>query len=130
MKKQNIGYIKSIRGSVIEVQFKEELPSINGALKIGDLIAEVQGYADEKTVRALVMGSTNGLSRNMEVIDLKRQIEVPVGKHILGRMFNMFGEPIDKKKAPENAPKMPIHTDSISLTERQTTPEIFISGIN
>ena len=129
MTKQNIGYIKSIRGSVIEAEFSRELPAINGALKIGDLTAEVQGYADEKTVRALVMGSTNGLSRNMEVIDLKTQIEVPVGEHILGRMFNMFGEPIDKKEAPKNAPKRPIHSDSVSLTERQTKPEIFVSGI-
>ncbi len=129
MTKQNIGYIKSIRGSVIEAEFSRELPAINGALKIGNLTAEVQGYADEKTVRALVMGSTNGLSRNMEVIDLKTQIEVPVGEHILGRMFNMFGEPIDKKEAPKNAPKRPIHNDSVSLTERQTKPEIFVSGI-
>lgn len=128
-KTENIGYIKSIRGSVVEAEFKDELPAINGALKIENLIAEVQGYVDEKTVRALVMGSTNGLSRNMEVIDLKRQIEVPVGSDILGRMFNVFGEPIDKKKAPKNAPKMPIHADSVDLTERQTMPEIFVSGI-
>ena len=128
-KKENIGYIKSIRGSVIEVEFKDELPAINGALKIENLIAEVQGYVDEKTVRALVMGSTNGLARNMEVVDLKKQIEVPVGSKILGRMFNVFGEPIDKKTMPENAPKMPIHADSVELTARQTTPEIFVSGI-
>ena len=128
-KKENIGYIKSIRGSVIEVEFKDELPAINGALKIENLIAEVQGYVDEKTVRALVMGSTNGLARNMEVVDLKKQIEVPVGSKILGRMFNVFGEPIDKKTMPENAPKMPIHEDSVELTARQTTPEIFVSGI-
>ena len=129
MKKQNIGYIKSIRGSVIEVEFEKELPAINGALKIGNLIAEVQGYADEKTARALVMGSTNGLSRNMEVLDLKKQIEVPVGSEILGRMFNMFGNPIDKKEVPENAPLRPIHKDSVAITEQQTKPEIFISGI-
>ena len=128
-KKENIGYIKSIRGSVIEAEFKNELPAINGALKIENLIAEVQGYVDEKTVRALAMGSTNGLSRNMEVIDLKRQIEVPVGSRILGRMFNVFGDPIDKKPEPEDTPRKPIHADSVDLTERQTKPEIFVSGI-
>lgn len=129
MKKQNIGFIKSIKGSVIEVEFVKELPAINNALKIENLIAEVQGYADEKTVRALAMGSTNGLARNTPVLDLQRQIEVPVGNQILGRMFNVFGEPIDKKAAPENAPLKPIHDNSVSLTERQTKPEIFVSGI-
>ncbi len=129
MKKQNIGHIKSIRGSVIEAEFLNELPAINGALKIENLIAEVQGYVDEKTVRALAFGSTNGLSRNMEVLDLRRQIEVPVGSKILGRMFNVFGEPIDKKEAPTDAPLKPIHADSAPLTERQTKPEIFVSGI-
>lgn len=128
-KKENIGLVKSIRGSVIEVEFLSELPPINGALKIDNLIAEVQGYVDEKTVRALAFGSTNGLSRNMEVIDLKRQIEVPVGSKILGRMFNVFGEPIDKKEAPSDVPLKPIHADSAPLTERQTKPEIFVSGI-
>lgn len=129
MKKQNIGFIKSIKGSVIEAEFKNELPSLNSALKIGNLMAEVQGYIDDKTVRALAMGSTNGLARNMEVFDLKKQIEVPVGEKILGRMFNVFGDPIDKKEIPENTPRMPIHSDSVSLTERQTSPEIFVSGI-
>ena len=128
-KKENVGYIKSIRGSVIEAEFSGELPAINGALKIENLIAEVQGYVDEKTVRALVFGSTNGLARNMEVFDLKRQIEVPVGSKILGRMFNVFGEPIDKKDAPSDVPLKPIHADSAPLTERQTKPEIFVSGI-
>ena len=129
MKKQNIGFIKSIKGSVIEVEFVKELPAINNALKIENLIAEVQGYADEKTVRALAMGSTNGLARNTPVLDLQRQIEVPVGNQILGRMFNVFGEPIDKKAAPENAPLRPIHDNSVPLTERQTKTEIFVSGI-
>lgn len=129
MKKENIGIIKSIRGSVIEAEFKDELPAINSALKTGDLIAEVQGYSDKKTVRALAMGSTNGLARNMSITDLKRQIEVPVGEEVLGRMFNVFGKPIDKKPEPKNAPKKPIHSDSVSLNERQTKPEIFVSGI-
>lgn len=128
-KRKNIGYIKSVRGSVIEVEFKEKLPQIYTALQIGDLLAEVQGYVDEKNVRALVMGSTNGLARAMPVVDLEHQIEVPVGNEVLGRMFNMFGKPIDKKPDLENVEKKPIHGSAIPLKEQQNKPEIFISGI-
>ncbi|MBO6282267.1 MAG: F0F1 ATP synthase subunit beta [Alphaproteobacteria bacterium] len=126
---KNIGIIAAINGGVIEVTFPLKLPALYSELKIGSLIAEVQGYIDEHNVRALVMGSTHGLSRGTEVEDLGHPIEVPVGNKILGRMFNVFGEPIDKKTAPKTAPLKSIHAEALPLNQRKTNPEIFISGI-
>lgn len=128
-KKQNTGLITAVRGSVIEIKFEKKLPKLFAAVKIGDLIAEVEGYLDEKTVKALAMGSTNGLFCGMEAIDTEKQIEVPVGEQTLGRMFNVFGNPIDKGAEIDDAKKMPIHANAVDLNQRQTKPEIFISGI-
>ena len=127
--KANIGTIAAINGGGIEGSFPHILPAAYNELKIGSLSAEVQGYIDEHTVRALVMGPTNGLSRNMKVTDTGHPIEVPVGNQVLGRMFNMFGEPIDKKQPLKNAHYQSIHAEPLPLNKRRTTPEIFISGI-
>ncbi|MBR1904783.1 MAG: F0F1 ATP synthase subunit beta [Alphaproteobacteria bacterium] len=127
--KKNIGYIKAINGGILEIEFTETLPYIYNELKIGDLSAEVQGYIDEKTVRALAFGPTGGLQRHMEVVDCGHQIEVPVGDVVLGRMFNIFGQPIDKGKPLKKSPLKPVHAQPLTLNKRQNHPEIFISGI-
>ncbi len=130
--KKNIGVIEAVQGSVIEVRFDKMLPAIYNELLTGaneDLVAEVQGYIDEKTVRALAMGPTRGLARGMTVIDTGHQIKVPVGPETLGRMFNVFGEPIDKKGPLRTKQENPIHANPIALDKRQVTSEIFISGI-
>ena len=127
--KQNIGYITAINGGVVEIEFPDSLPHIHNELKIGHLVAEVQGYVDDKTVRALVMGSTGGLARHMEAVDSGHPIEVPVGDAVLGRMFNIFGQPIDGGKKLSNIPQKSIHAPAIALNKRQTKSEIFISGI-
>ncbi len=127
--KKNIGHITAINGGVVEIEFPHKLPYIHNELQIGHLVAEVQGYIDEITVRALVMGATSGLSRNTEVIDSGHPIEVPVGDAVLGRMFNLFGEPIDGKGKLKNVNKKSIHAAAIPLSKRQTKSEIFISGI-
>ena len=128
----NKGKITAVQGSVIEAQFCDDLPAIYAELKTGkdgNLIAEVQGYIDEKTVRALVMGSTQGLSRGMEITDTGHQIQVPVGPETLGRMFNVFGQPIDKKGALKAKAWNSIHASPIPLDKRQVSQEIFVSGI-
>ena len=128
----NKGKITAVQGSVIEAEFIHDLPPIYAELKTGkdgDLVAEVQGYIDEKTVRALAMGSTQGLSRGMEIIDTGHQIQVPVGPETLGRMFNVFGQPIDKKGAIKAKAWNAIHAPAIPLDKRQVSQEIFISGI-
>ncbi len=130
--KHNIGKIKTIQGSVLEIEFTKDLPSIYTELKTGnkqDLIAEVQGYIDEKTVRALAMGQTQGLARGMEVVDTGHQIKVPVGPETLGRMFNVFGQPIDKKGAIKAKAWEAIHQQPIPLDKRTVSNQVFISGI-
>lgn len=128
----NIGKIKAVQGSVIEVEFLKDLPAIYSELKTGkngELVAEVQGYINETTVRALAMGQTQGLCRGMEIIDTGHQIKVPVGPETLGRMFNVFGEPIDKNGAVKAKAWEAIHQAPIPLDKRQVSQQIFISGI-
>ena len=127
--KKNIGYIAAINGGVIEVTFPEKLPALYNELKIGKLVAEVQGYINQQNVRALVMGPTQGLSRHTEVVDSGHPIEVPVGDAVLGRMFNMFGQPIDHAGELKAKHKQSIHAKALPLSERKASSEIFISGI-
>lgn len=130
-KGKNIGIITAISGSVVEVRFKK-LPAIYNQLLTGEkdeLTLEVQGYIDEQTVRALAMGSTQGLSRGMKVVDLGHQIEVPVGRDTLGRMFNVFGHPIDGKGALKEDEKWPIHGDAVPLDKIEVSSQIFATGI-
>ena len=128
--KQNVGKIIAVQGSVIEAEFISDLPSIYAELKTQNgLVAEVQGYIDEKTVRALAMGNTQGLARGMEIVDTGHQIMVPVGPETLGRMFNVFGQPIDKNGDIKATAFHSIHQLPISLDKRQVSNQIFISGI-
>lgn len=128
--KQNIGKIVAVQGSVIEAEFTSDLPSIYAELKAQTgLVAEVQGYIDEKTVRALAMGSTQGLARGMDIVDTGHQIMVPVGPETLGRMFNVFGQPIDKNGEIKAKAFQSIHQNPIPLDKRQVSNQIFISGI-
>ena len=130
--KKNIGMIVSVQGSVLEIRFDKKLPAIYGELLTDSqekLVAEVQGYVDEKTVRALAMGPTRGLSRGMSVIDTGHPIQVPVGSETLGRMFDVFGNPIDQKGSVHAQQKKSIHAEPIALDKRQVSSEIFISGI-
>ena len=131
-KKQNIGKIKAVQGSVLEIEFAKELPAIYTELKTGvkmNLIAEVQGYIDEVTVRALALGQTQGLARGMDVLDTGHQIQVPVGPETLGRMLNVFGNPIDKNGAIKAKAFESIHQDPIPLDKRTISNQVFISGI-
>ncbi|MBR4927151.1 MAG: F0F1 ATP synthase subunit beta, partial [Alphaproteobacteria bacterium] len=128
---ENIGIISAVSGSVVEVRFKK-LPAQFNQLITGennDLVLEVQGYMDENTVRALAMGSTQGLFRGMKVTDTGHQIEVPVGKETLGRMFNVLGQPIDGKKALKTKTTRPIHAEPVKIDDIEVSSEIFITGI-
>ena len=128
--KQNIGKIVAVQGSVIEAEFASDLPSIYAELKTQTgLVAEVQGYIDEKTIRALAMGATQGLARGMDIVDTGHQIMVPVGPETLGRMFNVFGQPIDKNGDLKAKAFQSIHQSPIPLDKRQVSNQIFISGI-
>ncbi|MBQ4472273.1 MAG: F0F1 ATP synthase subunit beta [Alphaproteobacteria bacterium] len=124
----NSGKITSISGSVVHVSFRHTLPPVFNALMVQDLVLEVQGYVNATTVRALAMGSTQGLARGMAVEDLGHPIEVPVGRKVLGRMLDALGHPIDKKPEPK-APTRAIHAQPKPLSELNVSNKIFITGI-
>ncbi len=128
------GKIIQVIGPVVDVQFEEGVPAVYNALEIknGDskLVLEVASHLGEGKVRAVSMGPTEGLERGMEVLDTGGQISVPVGTGILGRMFNLLGEPIDGKEAlPANTEKWPIHRAAPDFTEQSTEVKIFETGI-
>lgn len=125
----NIGQITSVQGSVVHVRFPKMLPAIFNALKVGETVLEVQSYVDEKTVRTLAFGATDGLARHMAVTDTGHPITVPVGDVVLGRMVNVFGTPIDGGGAIKVKKEASIHATAIPLAKRQVSSEIFVSGI-
>ncbi len=131
----NSGRIAQIIGTVLDVEFPpDSLPAINNALSIEredgtSLIAEVQQHVGNNWVRALAMDSTDGLRRDMPVIDTGRGISVPVGEKALGRMFNVLGEPIDDLPAPEGAPRWEIHREAPAFKDQETAPSILETGI-
>ena len=131
----NTGRIAQIIGTVLDVEFPpDNLPAINNALRIErddgtSLIAEVQQHVGNNWVRALAMDSTDGLKRNIPVIDTGEAISVPVGEKALGRMFNVLGEPIDDLPAPEGAPRWGIHREAPAFEDQETDPSILETGI-
>lgn len=132
--KNNVGYIKRIEGGVIDVQFTESKPCIKGKLIIKtdeekDIVLEVQDYISEDTVRCLAISSTQGLFRGAEVLDTGEEISFPVGDELLGRMVNIFGEPIDNKEAPQTKERRSIHQKPVPVKDLSTKEEIFITGI-
>jgi F-type H+/Na+-transporting ATPase subunit beta len=131
---QNVGKLIAIKGVVIDALFPDALPEIYSALRISgddhDLIAEVQQHLGDDRVRAVAMDSTDGLSRGIDVVDLGGPITVPVGDVTLGRLWNVLGEPIDRKDPPgEGVERWPIHRDPPSFQELEPKTEIFETGI-
>lgn len=129
------GYLEKVMGVVIDVEFPSgNLPGIHHALRIndeafGNLLFEVQEHINSRTVRAIAMGSTSGLRRGVEVVDTGSPITVPVGKATLGRIFDVRGNPIDGKPAPETDARRPIHVASPSLKSQKAVFEAYITGI-
>ncbi len=130
-----IGYIDKVMGVVADVEFPGGiLPGIHHALQIKlseeeILVLEVQEHINSQTVRTIAMGSTHGLRRGMEVTDTGAPIQVPVGRNTLGRMFDVLGNPIDGKPAPETEEKHPIHASPPSLQAQKSVEEAYITGI-
>ncbi len=128
--KSKPGKITQIIGPVVDVEFALlDLPEIFNALTVQDLTLEVQQHLGNATVRTVAMGSTDGLKRGMEVFDTKSPITVPVGEEVLGRMFNVVGEPIDGLGKVKSEKRYPIHRPAPLFTEQEETPQILETGI-
>jgi len=131
---KEIGKIIQIVGVVVDAEFdKDALPAIYDALKVknGDkeIVLEVAQHLSETTVRAIALSSTDGLSRDAEVVATGAPISVPVGEETMGRMFNVVGEPIDGKEELKNPETMPIHRDAPTFDEQSNKTEILETGI-
>ncbi|OCL25644.1 F0F1 ATP synthase subunit beta [Orenia metallireducens] len=133
---QNIGRVVEIIGPVVEVEFSnEQLPEINGAIKIVDeehdkeVVIEVMHQVGDNRVKGVSMSSTDGLRRGMKAIDLGGPISVPVGEECLGRIFNVLGEPVDNYGDVNTDKRLPIHREAPSYEEQDTSTEIFETGI-
>ncbi|MDO4169684.1 MAG: F0F1 ATP synthase subunit beta [Lachnospiraceae bacterium] len=135
MAEQNIGKITQIIGAVLDIKFSEgKLPEINDAIRIqrkdgSNLTVEVAQHLGDDTVRCIAMGPTDGLVRGTEAVSTGAPITVPVGEATLGRIFNVLGEPIDEKPAPEGVDYLPIHRKAPTFAEQATDTEVLETGI-
>ncbi len=131
----NKGKITQIIGPVVDVEFSDDMPEIYHALEVivssdEKIVLETQQHVGGNKVRAVAMASTDGLKRQMEVIDTGAPISVPVGEGVLGRMFNLLGETIDgKDEQIKVTRKDPIHRDAPKFSEQSTETEILETGI-
>ena len=128
------GIIHQIIGPVIDIKFApEEIPELLHAINIDfqgrTIVAEVAQHIGDDVVRCIALSSTDGLTRGMEAVDTGAPIKVPVGKEVLGRMFNVIGESIDEKGAVETELRASIHRAAPEFEEQDTTAQIFETGI-
>ncbi len=131
---ENMGKIVQIIGPVVDIQFEQDhLPKLLNAIEIerpeGKLVLEALQHIGDDVVRCIAMSSTDGLQRGISARDTGGAITVPVGEATLGRIFNLLGEPVDNKPAPEGVKRMPIHRPAPSFEEQQSTAEILETGI-
>ncbi len=132
------GTITQVIGSTFDAQFPEDqLPGIYNAITVKastafgelDLTGEVQQHLGGGRVRAVALGSTDGLQRGMNCVDTGSPVAVPVGEQVLGRVFNLLGSPIDNKPAPSDAPRRPIHRQPPEFSQLNPNTEVLETGI-
>ncbi|WP_372725200.1 F0F1 ATP synthase subunit beta [Novipirellula sp.] len=133
-----VGKVTQVIGSTFDAEFPEkQLPKIYNAVEIKsehkgvtiNLIGEVQQHLGGGRVRAIALGSTDGMMRGMDVVDLGRPVTVPVGVKTLGRVFNVLGNPIDNRGEVEAEDYWPIHRQAPPISELSTNTEVFETGI-
>ena len=127
------GKIVQIISAVVDVHFENGVPDINSACKVknGDktLTLEVAQDLGDGMVKCIAMGSTDGLSRGLEVTSKNEPIKVPVGEETLGRIFNVLGETIDEAGPCKSNKFYPIHRKAPEFSEQSTEKEILETGI-
>jgi F-type H+-transporting ATPase subunit beta len=128
----NLGAVASVRGSVVEVRFDGPLPPIYSVLRAGTenkIVIEVLAQSDARHVRGIALTPTQGLARGMVVTDTGGPLKAPVGKAILSRMFDVFGNAIDRQPSPADVQWRSVHRAPPPLARRSTKSEIFETGI-
>ena len=134
MSNKNVGTVAQVIGPVLDIRFADgQLPALRNAIELDNngqrLIVEVAQHIGDNVARCIAMSSTDGLIRGAKAVDTGSPITVPVGDACLGRVFNLLGDAIDNKPAPEGMERWPIHRDPPSYDEQETTTEILETGI-
>ena len=129
----NIGRVTQIMGAIVDIHFEKSVPDLLNALHCQldgkRLVMEVAQHIGDGVVRAIAMDSTNGLARGAEVTDTGKQIEVPVGRSTLGRIFNVVGDVIDERGPADSKEYREIHGEAPKLVDQATNAEILVTGI-
>ena len=131
---ERVGKVVQVIGPVVDIKFDSDaLPNIYNEIRIdmGEklLIVEVEQHMGDDIVRTIAMESTDGLKRGMKATDMGRCISVPVGREVLGRVFNVLGHPIDNAGDVEIKEMYPIHRPAPSFKEQSLEPQMFETGI-
>src|SRR3954464_11817455 len=133
----NKGKIVQVIGPVVDVEFSGQLPAIYNALSLEykvqndpvKLTLEVQQHLGDNWVRTVAMSSTEGLKRGLEVVDTGAPISMPVGEGVMGRVFNVTGEPVDEQGSVKADKYYPIHRPPPPLVDQSTSPQVLTTGI-
>ncbi|TAK61372.1 MAG: F0F1 ATP synthase subunit beta, partial [Dehalococcoidia bacterium] len=128
------GRVSQVIGTVVDVEFPSgDLPEMFNAVEIkaegGTIVAEVEQHLGNNWVRCLAMNSTDGLRRGTEVVDTGAPITVPVGPKTLGRLFNVLGEPLDKRGDVGRESVASIHRKPPTFEEQETQVQVLETGI-
>lgn len=129
---QNVGTVVSVRGSVVDAHFERSLPAIQSFLRAGargEVAVEVLYQLDERHVRGIALTPTQGLARGMPVRDTGGPLQAPVGPTVLSRMFDVFGQAIDRRPPPQGVRWRSVHQAPPPLARRSTRSEVFETGI-
>lgn len=131
----NVGKVLSVRGVVVELVF-DVAPRIYDAVKLAsknsageDVYVEVLQQLEDGVVRGIAMASTDGIKRGEQAENTGAPISVPVGPEVLGRVFNVLGEPIDNIAAPKTKEKWAIHRSAPDFLDLSNKAEVFETGI-
>src|SRR5450631_2785027 len=127
----SIGIVTSVRGSVVDVRFEGPLPTIQSVLHAGEddrIVIEVLTQRDERHVRGIALTTTEGLARGAPVRDTGGPLRAPVGKAIISRVFDVFGNPIDRGEPLAQVEWRSVHRGPPALSRRSTTSEVFETG--
>jgi len=134
----NKGKIVQVIGPVVDVEFPGELPAIYNALLLEFDVPgqgrtkqtlEVEQHLGDNWVRCVCMGSTEGVKRGYEVVDTGKPISMPVGEGVMGRVFNVIGEPVDERGPVKADAFYPIHRPAPALVDQSTSPQVLTTGI-
>src|SRR5882757_7157301 len=133
----NKGKIVQVIGPVVDVEFSDRLPAIYNALTVDfkvqeqpvKLTLEVQQHLGDNWVRAVAMSTTEGLKRGMEIVDTGSPISMPVGEAVMGRVFDVTGQPVDEQGPVKFDKRLPIHRPAPPLVDQSTSPQILTTGI-